>query len=396
MEANRREFLGRAAAPMIASATVWGANDRVTYGMIGTGSRGRWLNQAFQKLGAQCVALCDVYQPHLELARNQSPKDARPYADYHDLLAHPGLDSVVIATPDHQHAPNLLAALEAAKDVYLEKPLSLTLEESAKMVQAVRGARQIVEIGMHRRSMQFVYQSKKLIDGGALGRVRMVKAMWNWHFTVPLDNSPLPGQLDWKGFLGAAPERPLEPKRFRWWRAFWDYSGGNMTDQGTHLMDVVQWMMDAGPPRSAVCHGYIADATAGEVPDVFTAVFEYPGFMATWTLNYTSSYDHDWSILFQGDKATMIMDRLGYRIYKDAGPSPAPWSQSAKPELIGQAPDRDAPEAHPRNFLDCVRSRREPNCTVEIAAAAVTGPHMANLALLRDKKIKLAPDGAAA
>jgi predicted dehydrogenase len=155
-------------------------------------------------------------------------------------------------------------------------------------------------------------------------------------------------------------------------------------------------MMNAGPPRSAVCHGYIADATGGVVPDVFTAVFEYPGFMATWTLNYTSSYGHDWSILFQGDKAAMIMDRLGYRIYKDAGPSPTPWNQAAKPELIGQEPDRDAPEAHPQNFLDCVRSRKEPNCTVEIAAAAVTGPHMANLALLRDKKIKLAPDGTAA
>ena len=162
-----------------------------------------------------------------------------------------------------------------------------------------------------------------------------------------------------------------------------------MTDQGTHLMDVVQWMTNSGPPRSAVCQGQLAYATAGEVPDVFCAVFEYPGFLATWTLDYTSAYDFDWSILFQGDRASMLMDRTGYRIFKDPGPSGEPWMQSGKLEVIAQEPDKDSASAHQQNFLDCVRSRRQPNCTVEIAAAAVSGPHMANLAYRQEKKIRL-------
>lgn len=256
------------------------------------------------------------------------------------------------------------------------------------MVAAVRQSKQIVQIGMQRRSMPFVRKAKEIIDQGALGKIAMVKPMWNWHFQMPLDNSPLPGKVDWELFLGSAPRRPLEPKRLRWWRGFWDYSGGNMTDQGTHLMDVVQWMTNSGPPSSAVCQGKIVQALEGEVPDTFCAVFEYPGFLATWTLNYDSAYQHDWSILFQGEKAAMLMDRTGYRIYKDPGISPTPWSQSAKPELLAEEPDRDSAVAHQQNFLDSIRSRQQPNCTVEIAAAAVAGPHMANIAVREDRKVR--------
>jgi len=389
MEQNRRAFLqGMAAAPLFLPSAARGANDRPAFGIVGVGNRGRWLHQTFQKLGAQCVAVCDVYEPTLERARAESPKDARAYVDYHDLLAQPGIDFVVIATPDHQHHPNLLAALEAGKDVYQEKPLSLNLQQSGEMVAAVRKTRQIVQIGMQRRSMPFVRKAKQLVEDGVLGRVSMVKPMWNWHFTEWLDNSPLTGKLDWDRFLGSAPKRPLEPKRFRWWRGFWDYSGGNMTDQGTHLMDVVQWMTNSGPPRSAVCQGQVTGNPEAEAPDVFTAVFEYPGFLAQWTLNYCTTYDWDWSVTFLGDKASMVLDRNGYRIYKDNGASPEPWTQKGKPELIAQEPDRDSATTHQQNFLDCIRSRQEPNCPVEIGAAAVAGPHMANLAYKEDRKVK--------
>jgi predicted dehydrogenase len=381
MDQNRRGFLkGLGAAPLFIPASARGANDRATFGAIGTGNRGRWLHQTFQKLGAQCVAVCDVYETFRERARSESPAGAKAYVNHKDLLAQPGIDFVMIATPDHHHCPMLMDALAAKKDVYLEKPLSLNLEESARMVEAARNSDRIVQIGMHRRSMPFVRKAKQVIDDGALGRISMVKAMWNWHFAIPLDNSPLPAALDWNLFQGSAPRRPLEPKYFRWWRGFWAYSGGNMTDQGTHLMDVVQWMTNSGPPRSAVCQGTVFDAKAGEVPDVFSAVFEYPGFIATWTLDYGSNYDYDWSILFQGDRASMWMDRMGYKIHKDPGPSPQPWSTGPRTELIGEEADRDSAAAHPQNFLDCIRSRQQPNCTVEIAARAVAGPHMANLA----------------
>ncbi len=389
MAQNRRAFLqALAAAPYVASV-VGGANDRPAFGIIGVGNRGRWLHQTFQKLGAECVAVCDVYEPVRERARAESPKDARAHLNYHDLLAQPGIDFVVIATPDHQHQPCLEAALAAGKDVYLEKPLSLHLEQSAQMVEAVRRTKQVVQIGMQRRSMPFVRKAKQLVDDGALGRISMVRATWDWHFTEWLDNSPLLGKLDWALFLGSAPARPLEPKRFRWWRGFFDYSGGNMTDQGTHLMDVVQWITNSGPPRSAVCQGQVIGNPTAEAPDVFTAVFEYPGFVAQWSLNYCTTYDFDWSVTFLGDKASMTLDRNGYRIYKDPGPSSEPWTQGGKPEMIAEEPDRDSATAHQQNFLDCIRTRQEPNCPVEVAAAAVTGPHMANIAWREDRKVKL-------
>ena len=385
---NRREMLAGAVAPMLIPQSAFGANDRVTFGIVGTGNRGGWLHKTFMKLGAECVAVCDTYGPYMERARRESPAGVKTYADYQDLLNHPGLDCVVVATPDHQHRPMLYAALKAKKDVYLEKPFSMNLAESAEMVRTVRGTDRIVQIGMHRRSMPFIYAAKKLVDEGALGKVWHARAAWNWNFVEWLDNSPLEGKLDWERFLGDAPKRPLEPRRFRWWRGFWDYSGGNMTDQGTHLMDVIQWMTGNSSPRSAVCNGAVCRNNTAEAPDVFTAVFEYPAMMATWSLNYTSAYDYDWSITLQGEKAAMLLNRFGYKVFKEVEPSAQPWTSGPADKVIAEMADKDSADAHPRNFLECIRSRKEPNCTVEIAAAAVAGPHMANIAYREGRKVK--------
>jgi predicted dehydrogenase len=385
MNQDRRSFLASAlAAPMFVPRSAWGANDRLAYGLVGAGGRGRYLNQNFQKLGAECVAIAEVYEPHLQAGLKDSP-NAKSYVDYHDLLAQPGLDAVVVASPDHQHCPMLLAALDAKKDVYLEKPMSHSLEESRRMIQAVRKTKQIVQVGMQRRSAPSVIKAKEILDSGILGKVTMVKPMWNWNVSKPLDNSPLPGKLDWKRFLGQAPPRDLEPMRFRYWRYFWDYSGGNMTDQGTHLMDVVQWFTNSGLARSAVSFGQTAKATGSEVPDVFCAVFEYPSLMATWTLNYCNSYDNDWSIQFQGDEGTMIINNAGYRIWKE------PWLKNPQPVQQMEAPIPI--ETHIQNFMDCVRSRKEPNAPVEVGASAVSAPHLANAAFKQSRQVRLNPDG---
>jgi predicted dehydrogenase len=386
MEHTRRSFLSSAiaAAPLLAPQGVWGANDRLAYGLIGAGGRGRDLTANFKKLGAECVAVADVYEPNLQSALRGSP-DAKGYADYHDLLAQPGLDAVVVAAPDHHHAPMLFAALEAKKDVYLEKPMSHSLEESQRIIDAVRKSKQIVQVGMQRRSAPAVLEAKQILDSGILGKITLVKPMWNWNVSKPLDNTPLPGKLDWKRFLGSAPERDLEPMRFRSWRYFWEYSGGNMTDQGTHLMDVVQWFTNSGMARSAVCYGQKAKNTGSEVPDVFCAVFEYPNLMATWTLNYCNSYENDWSIQFQGDQGTMILNAAGYRIWKEPVPSnPAPVQQKAAPIPL---------EAHIQNFMDCVKSRQEPNAPVEVGASAVSAPHLANVAFHAGRQARLSADG---
>ncbi len=393
MEHSRRSFLKGASstlavAPLYVPATARGANDRVTYGLIGTGNRGCGLNRTFQKVGGQCVALCDVYGPHLEQARADSPAGVKTYLDYHDLLAQDGIDFVINATPDHQHRPIFLAALDAGKDVYQEKPLSLNLAESRTMVDAARKTDRVVQIGMQRRSMRFIMRAKSLIEDGILGKISMAQARWDWHFCLPLDNSPLPGKLDWDRFLGPAPKRPLEARRFRWWRGFWDYSGGNMTDQGTHLMDVIQWLTGVGAPRSAVCQGKIINAPGAEVPNVFSAVFEYKDFIATWTLDYRTTYDNDWRITLIGEKGTMVLDRRGCRVFDDGGESSHPWSMKIKPEIIYQEADRDPSGAHMRNMVECVRSRKQPHCPIEVAAAAVAGPHMANIAYRENRKVR--------
>ena len=381
MEFNRRSFMtSLASAPLFVPRSAWGANDRVNYGVIATGGRGRYLNRKFQDLGAQCVALCDVYEPNLELARKDSPS-AKTFVDYNELLSERGIDAVVLAGPDHHHRPMLLAALKAKKDVYAEKPLSWSLEESDVMVKAVRESDRIVQVGMQRRSAPSILRAKSLVDEGVLGKITMVKPQWNWNVSKPLDNSALPGKLDWERFLGSASKRPIEPMRFRRWRVFKDYAGGNMTDQGTHLMDVVQWFTKSGPPVSALSHGYIAKMEGAEHPDVFSAVFEFKDFMATWTLDYCNAYQNGWSITFMGDQGTMILDEDGFKVFAE------PWDKNPEPIFMGRAP---VPvESHIQNFLDCMKSRQQPNCTVEIAAQAVTGPHLANIAMFEGRKVKL-------
>lgn len=379
---ERRDFLAGAAlttAPLFVPASAFGANDRLSYGLIATGGRGRYLNGVFQKLGAQCVALCDVYEPNLQSAKQQSP-DAKTFADYNDLLAEK-TDAVVIASPDHHHAPMLFAALAAGRDVYLEKPLSRSLEESLKIIETVKRSDRVVQVGMQRRSAESIMKAKKLVEDGLLGQVTLVKPQWHWNIAKDLNNSPLPGKLDWERFTGSAKQRPLEPMRFRNWRYFLDYAGGNMTDQGTHLMDVVQWFMKSGPPVSAVAHGYVAKMKGAEHPDVFSAVYEFPTFMATWTLDYANSFQNGWSITFMGDKATMILDEYGYTLYNE------PWKPSDPPAA---RVEMTVPvESHIQNFMDCVKSRKAPNCPVEIAAAAVAGPHLGNLAMFSHSQAKL-------
>jgi predicted dehydrogenase len=382
MSASRRDVLKTvAAAPLFVPASAFGANDRINYAIIATGGRGRYLMTKFKALGAECTAMCDVYEPNLDEAAKIAP-GAKRYLDYEELLAaHKDLDAVALAGPDHHHWPMLKAALNAKKDAYAEKPLSHTLEQSNKMVAAVKASKQIVQVGMQRRSAPAIHKAKKLVDEGVLGRVTVVKPQWHWNISKELDNSPLPGKLDWKRFLGTAKQRPVEPMRFRRWRYFLDYAGGNMTDQGTHLMDVVQWFTGNGAPLSAVAQGYVAKMKGAEHPDVFSSVFEYPGLIVNWTLDYANSYQNGWSISFHGDKATMILDEAGYRVYAE------PWKKDAAPIFEEQAP---VPvEAHIQNFLDCIKSRNQPNATVEIAAAAVAGPHLANLAMFQGRKVRL-------
>lgn len=389
---ERRDFLKAAAtAPLFVPSSAFGANDRIQYGLIAAGGRGRYVSTVFEKKGAKCVAIAEVNSANMDKARTQHP-DAKGYMEYNDLLAQDGIDAVLIASPDHHHAPMLYAALKAKKDVYLEKPLSKSLEQSLDMVKAVRATDRIVQIGMQRRSIDKIQNAKKMVDDGMLGQITWVKAQWNWNVGQPLDNSPLPGKIDWDRFQGDAPKHEFEPMRVRYWRYFKAYAGGNMTDQGTHLMDVVQWFTNSAPPISATAYGYVAKYVPAEHPDVFSAVFEYPKHMVTWTLDYGTSYEDGWSITFHGDKATMILREEGFKVVNTGRRNTDTfWKPEAAP-IIDEKAQMTAAETHVQNFLECIKSRQQPNCTVEIAAAAVSGPHLANLAMF-SRSVQKLPEG---
>jgi predicted dehydrogenase len=391
VQRNRRDFIKQSfgltavasAAPMFVPSSAFGANDRMAYGVIGVGGRGRYLNRYFLKAGCQCVATCDVYEPNLEEAAKDSPQ-AKKYIDYEELLQQSGLDFVVVGTPDHQHAPNLYAALKAKKDVYLEKPMSHSLAQSVEMVKAVRASKQIVQVGMQRRSAEVIHLGKQIVDSGRLGRITLAKPQWHWNTSQPLNNNPLPGKLHWEKFRGASSSSNMQPMKFRRWRLFWDFSGGNMTDQGTHLMDVVQWYTNNNPPQTALCAGQIAKSDGAEAPDVFSSVFEFPRMMANWTLDYCNSYQNGWSITLMGDEGTMILDEDGFTVFKE------PWRPGHEPVMQVKLPVPIEP--HIANFLDCVKSRKDPNAPVEVGMRAVAGPHLANIAYKQKRQVRLAED----
>ncbi len=382
---RRRDLLvGAAAAPMFLAASAQGANDRITFGLIGSGGRGRGVARAFIELGAQCAAVCDVYKPNLAKGIEIAGEAATGYSDFRRLLERNDLDAVLIATPDHWHVPMMLAAVQAGKDVYCEKPMSHSISEGVRAIRGVRATGRIVQIGMQRRSTAWIIEAKKLVDDGTIGKVFMAKAQWNWVRSAPLNNTVLEGELDWKRFLGRATARPLEPQRFRSWRYFWDYSGGNMTDQGTHLMDVIQWLSSSGTPRSAVCQGMVFEMSGSEVPDAFAAAFEYQGMLATWTLNYNNDYENGWTIRLEGNNGTLVLNGEGYKVFAE------PWKDNLEP--IIEVADLMPTIPHVRNFLECIKSREEPNAPVEVGHSAVCGPHLANIAFHTRRAACLNPE----
>lgn len=397
---NRRRFITEAGATVAGASVltaasysrVLGANDRIQMGIIGSGGRGRSVMNSFNKFADQVefIHVCDVYEPNINAALKLSRSGAKTTMDYRQLLEDKNVVAILNATPDHWHHNVLIDAVAAGKDAYTEKPFAYSIEQGAKMVKAVRATKQIVQVGMQRRSSEAVRGAKQIVDDGVLGEVVMARAQWFWNRKPMPKKLELEGKLDWERFQGPAKKRyALDERRFFHWRNFSDYNGGHLTDQGTHLMDVIQWFCNGGkPPVSAVCQGAIYVHKGADVPDTFSAVYEYPSFLATWTLCYGNSYEDAWKIHLQGKKATMVIDDDGYRVF------PEPWNRpNIPPKAIHEYKGGIPTEPHVKNFLDCVKSRQEPNAPVEVGHNAVTGPHLANLAMRAQKRIVLGADG---
>jgi predicted dehydrogenase len=363
---ERRSFLAGAVAA--SQMRVQGANDRVRAGIIGAGGRGRYLISQFKELGVDVASVCDVYQPNLDAGVKEASTGARPLRDYRRLLDDKSLDAVVVATPDHWHARMVIDAVEAGKDVYVEKPLAHTIPEGFAIIEAVRRTRRVVQVGMQRRSAELFLQAKQIMDEGRPGDIRLVTSAW-YNNQASLSDRKLAGDLDWKQWLGSAPERPVDSLRFFNWYYFWDYSGGLLVGQAAHIVDCIQWLMKSKAPLAVTCSGARPGLAGAEVPETATIAIEYPeNYLATFTLGYKAMrYNafNDQIKQFHGNKARFDVGREWYALYPESN------AVEMKPSVEQRKPGsfNTATISHVRNFLECIASRKDPNAPVEAGQA---------------------------
>lgn len=345
-----------------------GANDRVRAGIIGSGGRGRLLTAEFKEVGAEMAAVCDVYQPNLEAGLKAASTGAKAYSDYRRMLEDKSLDAVVVATPDHWHARMVIDAVEAGKDAYVEKPMCHKIDEGFEMIAAVRRTKRVVQVGTQRRSSPLFQEAQRLANSGVLGDVRLVTSYWLNH-QAGLSDRKLQGSLDWKQWLGTAPQRPQDEVRFFNWYYFWDYSGGLLIGQAAHIVDAIQWFMNSPHPLAVTCSGGRVNLPGAEIPETASIIIEYPeNYMATFTLGYKAmrySTSLDQMKQFHGAKARLDVGREGFRLYPEqTGPELKAVKEDIQPGSFGPATRQ-----HIRNFLECVRSRKDPTAPVEAGQA---------------------------
>jgi predicted dehydrogenase len=377
---NRRSFLIASGLTALASTRVLGANDTIRAGVVGAGGRMRNLLDAADKVGNyQIVAVSDVYGPHRDAVKERSNGIATTHVDYHEVLEK-DIDVVLIATPDHWHVRVAVDALSAGKDVYLEKPVTHTIEEGATLTHAVRSSKQILQCGMQQRSWSHFRNAVDLIQGGSLGRVTQVRTYWWQNYQRNWVPKPIDVQaLDWKLWLGSAPDQPFSEEKYNRWRWFWNFGGGAMTDLFAHWIDVVHWAMKSDQPNQAqmLADKYIFKQW--ECPDTIQAAFRYPGFDVVYEGMMSSSID-DGGLEFRGTEATLKLNRSGMGVYREGVPA------NQNPVLKEES-FRDGTISHMENFFECVQTRKEPNAPVEAGVAAARAGQIGNLAYLGSGQI---------
>jgi predicted dehydrogenase len=381
---DRRSFIIAGGLTALASTRVLGANDMLRVGVIGAGGRmGDLLNAADKVGNYQIVAVSDVYGPRRDAIKQRSNGIATIHMDYRELLGQP-LDAVFIASTDHWHVRMAVDAMAAGKDVYLEKPVTHTVEEGATLTRAVRSGKQILQCGMQQRSWSHFRDAVDLIQGGSLGRVVQVRTYWWQNYLASGTRKPVDTQaLDWKQWLGGAPDQPFSEDKFYLWRWYWNFGGGAMTDLFTHWIDVVHWALKSDQPKNAqiVADKYIFDQW--DCPDTVQAALRYSGFDVVYEGMMASSID-DGGLEFRGTEGTLKLNRSGFGVYREG-------VAGTDNPVVRAESFRDGTIDHMRNFFDCVRTRKEPNAPVETGVAAARAGHIANLAYQRGGQVAWPP-----
>jgi predicted dehydrogenase len=407
---TRRDFAKTAAAAgfstAVSRARVLGANDRVRLGFIALGNRGDQVLDAFlAHKDAEVVAICDIHQPYLDFAARKIGASPRQFKDYRQLLEMKDVDAVVINTPDHWHALQMIHACQAGKDVYVEKPLSLTVVEGRKMVEAARRYNRITQVGLQRRSAPFCREAADFIRRGGIGKVTVVRAFhiqneWPKGIGHPPNEAPPPG-FDWEAWLGPAPKVPYNKNRtfyrFRW---FYDYSGGQLTNFGVHYMDVIQWALGHHAPLAVTAMGgKFAVEDNREIPDTLEVLWMFPGGTLVTFSQFNASAPpaglRSGQIEFRGTKGTLYLQGNGYEVVPDnittnEFPARTPinrelergWRTGAKPVIEAKKVEGpgDTTTLHARNFLDGVRDRKPCHCDIETGHRSTSATLIANIA----------------
>jgi predicted dehydrogenase len=365
-------------------------SDQVVLGVIGAGGRGRLVMREFlEDKAVRAAAICDVYEPNLERALSEATRagsTARAYRNYKQLLDNPEITAVLIATPEHWHHRMVLDALAAGKDVYVEKPLCQTPEQGVELVEAESKSKNIVQVGMQRRSYDLFLEARKIVADGKLGNVRMVRSWWLNNSLGPASSARLEGPLEWEQWQGPVKKRvPLDAARFRSWRNYSDYSGGIVADQGAHVFDGIHLLMNASYPLAVNASANKQHAARGDTPESVVVSAEYPeDFLAVFTINYAAmryKTRNDQCNHLDGDKARMDVSREELKVYmQGAEETPAITHASAKGF-------HHATRLHVENFLHCVRTRQTPTAPMRLGFQAALVPQLANLSLRTGKRV---------
>jgi predicted dehydrogenase len=381
-------------------------SDRIRVGMIGVGGFGYGSNlpDFLRNPDVDVVAICDVFEPHLERAVARAGGKAKRHREYRRLLDDREIDAVVITTPEHWHALMCIDACDAGKDVYVEKPAGHHIRDSRLMVEAARRNNRVVQVGTQQRSGAHFQRAVKYVQEGRIGDVHYA-ACWNHTPRRPprptVTGGPPPG-MDWDLWLGPAPKLPYDEVWSVGRRGYWDFWGGMITEWGSHLTDVVLWAMNAQGPRSVVAAGGQFFDKAGEIPDTLQVSYTYPTFLFHYSVLNHNTYGLNgdpgaarfgsYGMQFHGTKGTLFVDREGFRItpqtmrHEEPPPS-APASDGRPPafyyttEILAEQSDTsDQHRPHVRNFLDCVKSRKRPAADIEAGHHANTVCRLGNIA----------------
>jgi len=389
---TRREMLQRSGAAAAALGARPMAADRIRLGFIGCGSRGSYLmGVALANPDVEVTAVCDVVESRLADAVKRAGGKAAPYKDFRRLLESKQVDAVFITTPDHWHCIQVIAAAEAGKDIYVEKPLGHNIAEQRAAVNAVEKHGRVAQIGTQQVSGKHYQDAKALLKSGELGTITRVRA-WNvWNevpdgIGSPPDGPPPPG-VDYDMWLGPAPKRPFNANRFNqpgyWFQ--WDYSGGFMLSWTIHHVDTAMWALGLNAPKSAMSMGgKYALKDNRETPDTQDVMLDYGNLYLQASIYHTSAHAVEGSgygIAFYGTKGTLWLVREGFEVYPEAG-------RMKKRESPGSAQD----EPHIRNFLDCVKSRGTTNSPILGGHLSAVPLHLGNLSYKTGRAMRWNPD----